>query len=210
MTGPLRFCYVRGVPKYVDHEARRREIIGRVWRLIATEGIDATTTRRIAEETGFSNGLLRYYFPSKDSVMTAAFEHVFGATNERAGAAVDAPGLAGIRTLAIEILPLDDERVAEARVVITFWQRSLRNDAEAQLFAERTTQWRGTFARGLASAIARHEVAASLDIEEAVDELLSMLMGAQIMAVFAPDEATPDRLQRQLDVFLERLTTATR
>lgn len=198
------------MPKYVDHDERRREIIGRVWRLIAAEGIDVATTRRIAEETGFSNGLLRYYFPSKDSVMTAAFEHVFGATNERAAAAGERPGIDGVRALALEILPLDDERIAEARVVITFWQRSLNSESEVDLFAERTTEWRATFVNRLRSAIALGEAPDALDVPEVVDELLSMLMGAQVMAVFAPEEASPDRLERQLERFLERLTTARR
>lgn len=198
------------MPKYVDHEVRRREIIGRVWRLIAAEGIDATTTRRIAQETGYSNGLLRYYFPSKDSVMTAAFEHVFEATNERAGAAAARPGLEGLRALAMEILPLDDERVAEARVVITFWQRSLSNNAEAELFAERTAQWRGIFTDRLGAAVAQGDVPGTLDVQQVVDELLSILMGAQIMAVFVPAEATPERLRRQLDLIVDRLTALQR
>ena len=193
------------MPKYVDHDERRREIIGRVWRLIASDGIDAATTRRIAEETGYSNGLLRYYFPSKDSVMTAAFEHVFQATNDRAADAARRPGLEGLRALAIEVLPLDDERIAEARLVITFWQRSLSNQGEAELFAERTAQWRRSFSQSLVQAAARDEVAQGLEVVEVVDELLSMLMGAQIMAVFAPAEATPERLRRQLDGLLERL-----
>ncbi|GAA1862657.1 TetR/AcrR family transcriptional regulator [Microbacterium koreense] len=193
------------MPKYVDHDERRREIIGRVWRLIASDGIEAATTRRIAEVTGYSNGLLRYYFPSKDSVMSAAFEHVFNATNDRASGLVEAPGLEGLRALAIEILPLDEERLAEARVVITFWQRSLGDASEAQLFADRTSQWRISFAHALESAAERGEVREEIDVTEVVDELLSMLMGAQIMAVFAPDEATPSRLLAQLDGFLARV-----
>ncbi len=193
------------MPKYVDHEGRREEIIGRVWRLIAAEGIDAATTRRIAEETGYSNGLLRYYFPSKDAVIGAAFEFVFDATNARAGDRVEQPGMPGLTALALEILPLDEERIAEARVVITFWQRSLSDAADARLFADRMTQWRETFGSRLAEAVAAGEIADSGDVDEVVDELLTLLMGAQIMAVFSPREATPERLRRLLDAYLARL-----
>lgn len=196
------------MPKYVDHEGRREEIIGRVWRLIAAEGIDAATTRRIAEETGYSNGLLRYYFPSKDAVVAAAFEYVFDATNARAGDRVTEPGMAGLTALALEILPLDDERLAEARVVITFWQRSLSDAADAQLFADRTRLWRESFALRLAEAFAAGEIADPGEVDEVVDELLTLLMGAQIMAVFSPREATPERLRRLLDAYLARLAPA--
>lgn len=72
------------MPKKVDHDLRRHEIIGSVWRLIADEGIDAVTTRRIAEATGYSNGLPHYYFPGKDSVITEAYRYVVEATDIRA------------------------------------------------------------------------------------------------------------------------------
>lgn len=36
------------MPKVVDHDERRQTLIEVVWRLIATEGLDAVTTRRIA------------------------------------------------------------------------------------------------------------------------------------------------------------------
>jgi DNA-binding transcriptional regulator YbjK len=62
------------MPKVVDHEARRREIINVVWRLIATDGLEAVTTRRVAEASVYANGVLLYYFKNKDKVITAAFE----------------------------------------------------------------------------------------------------------------------------------------
>ncbi|MDN6618395.1 MAG: TetR/AcrR family transcriptional regulator [Corynebacterium variabile] len=115
------------MPKKVDHDLRRHEIIGSVWRLIADEGIDAVTTRRIAEVTGYSNGLLRYYFPGKDSVITEAYRYVVEATDIRAALSTTERGLAGLRPLALEIMPLDDVRRAEARVALAFWQRALNH-----------------------------------------------------------------------------------
>jgi AcrR family transcriptional regulator len=194
------------MPKKVDHDLRRREIIAKVWRLIADEGIDAVTTRRIAEATGFSNGLLRYYFPGKDSVITEAYRFVVEATDIRAALTSGERGLAGLRTLACEILPLDDVRRAEARVALAFWQRALNHDDEAALFAASFGSWRDYFTARLTEAASDGEIAAGTDIPAVTDELQNMLMGAQITAAFGTPEGDADRLAALLDRFLARFS----
>ncbi|WP_144709708.1 TetR/AcrR family transcriptional regulator [Curtobacterium pusillum] len=193
------------MPRVVDHDDRRSEIIAKVWRLISEYGVDAVTTRRIAEETGYSNGLLRYYFPSKDSVIVAAFQHVFDATNRRAEASASLRGIAALRVLAVEILPLDEERLAEARVVIAFWQRALHSPDEAGLYAERMAEWRADFTRFLEQARDDGQIASSIEIPVVIDELLAMLMGAQILGLFSPEESSQERQLAQLDGFVQRL-----
>ena len=207
------------VPPTVDHDARRREIISSVWRLIADEGLDAVTTRRIAEATGYSNGLLRYYFPGKDAVVTAAFEFVYAATNDCALLGeeggeddqddhADRRGLAGLERLALEILPLDDTRRAEARVVTAFWQRAITHEDEAAIHAERTAGWRGHFLDRLAEAEADGELgnqARATAPEDIVDELMTLLMGAQVWAALHQEESSPERLTGQLDRLIQRL-----
>jgi AcrR family transcriptional regulator len=200
---------LNGVPKIVDHDERRREIIGVVWRLIATEGIHSVTTRRIAEAAGFANGALLYYFPNKDAVLTAAFRHIFDATNVRADKVdTDRHGLPGLRTLCLEIMPLDDERLAEARLAITFWQQALNSPEKAALHAAFMNQWRAEMTRRLDEARAAGALRESTDVPATVDELLAMLMGLQILGVLSPAEATPARQLSQLDDFFDRLRPA--
>jgi AcrR family transcriptional regulator len=194
------------VPKVVDHDARRREIIGVVWRLVAEEGIQSVTTRRIAEAAGFANGALLYYFPNKDAVLTAAFRHIFEATNTRADKAEgERHGLAGLRTLCLEIMPLDDERLTEARLAITFWQQALNSPEKAELHAGFMNRWRVEMSARLTEATADGEIGELPSIDAVVDELLAMLMGLQILGVLSPREATPERQLGQLDEFFARL-----
>ncbi|WP_297006117.1 TetR/AcrR family transcriptional regulator [uncultured Corynebacterium sp.] len=194
------------MPKSVDHDLRRHEIIGSVWRLIADEGIDAVTTRRIADVTGYSNGLLRYYFPGKDSVITEAYRYVVEATDIRAALSTTERGLTGLRTLALEILPLDDVRRAEARVALAFWQRALTHADEADLFARSFSSWRDFFTARLSEAVADGEIAADTDTVAATDELQNLLMGAQITAAFGTPEGDTRRLVVLLDRFLHRFS----
>lgn len=194
------------MPKRVDHERRRHEIISSVWRLIADEGIDAVTTRRIAEVTGYSNGLLRYYFPGKDSVITEAYRFVVEATDIRATPVSAERGLAGLRTLAVEILPLDDIRRAEARVALAFWQRALNHEDEAALYTGSVDAWREFFTARLTEAKSDGRLRPGTDVADTTDELITLLMGAQITSAFGQPEGEPERLTAMLDTVLDRLT----
>jgi len=92
--------------------------------------MEGATMREIAEEAGFANGALKPYFPTKDLLLTSAFGHVFNRTNQRIATMTDGlSGVAALRAFCAEVLPLDEERVNEARIVIPFWQKAL-NDAE--------------------------------------------------------------------------------
>ena len=194
------------MPKVVDRESRRQEIIAAAWQLIATEGINSVTTRRIAEATGYSNGVLRYYFTGKDAVINAAFQGIFDATNERAKAANPTPsGLAGLRELAMQIMPLDDKRLMEARIAITFWQQALDSPDKAALHADVMRQWREEIEQRLNEALAHNEVLPNTVVSEVADELLAMLMGLQVLAVLAPAETSPAREIAQYDTFIARL-----
>ncbi|TDL38132.1 TetR/AcrR family transcriptional regulator [Kocuria rosea] len=194
------------MPKVVNHEARRREIIDVVWRLIATDGLEAVTTRRIAEASGYANGVLLYYFKNKDEVITAAFEYVFDATNARVDAICpDRYGLPGLRMLCLEVMPLDHTRYLEARIVIAFWQQALSSPERSVLFRERMLQWREEMSTRLEQARIDGDVSADVDIAATVDELMAMLMGLQALAVLTPEDTTPERQLAQLDAFFARL-----
>ena len=61
------------MPKIVDHDQRRRELVDATWRLIDRGGFASVTLQGIAAEAGFANGLVRHYFATKNDVLTAAF-----------------------------------------------------------------------------------------------------------------------------------------
>ena len=57
------------MPKIVDHDERREEILQAAIRVIDSVGLDNTTTRAIALESGYSNGVLSHYFQDKDDIL---------------------------------------------------------------------------------------------------------------------------------------------
>jgi len=194
------------VPKLVDHEARRREIVESVWQLIARRGISGVTMRELAAEAGYANGALAPYFRGKEEILLAAFQHVFAATNERARASTgDARGLDALRALCMEIMPLDDVRLLEARVVLAFWDRAAVDAVFAEVYRSRTEEWRGQVLAMLAEARRAGQVVTDIPDERAADALLTLLLGLQVHATFLPERTAPDQQRAILDDVLSGL-----
>ena len=56
------------MPKIVDWDARRDEILAATWRVIARDGIARATIRAIAREADCSRGILAHYFNDKANI----------------------------------------------------------------------------------------------------------------------------------------------
>ena len=194
------------MPKIVDHDERRLSIVHATWRLIAAKGFRATTMREIAKASGVANGGLFPYFRDKQELIGATFEHVFAATNERfAAVRADRVGLAALRELLLQIFPLDEERILEARIVIPFWEYAANDPGLRELHDGRLELWRSEIADDLEAAKRLGEVRDDVDVSLATDQLMAMLNGVQMLAVLTPAKATPKRLTAMLDDYLRLL-----
>ena len=194
------------MPKIVDHDERRLELVGATWRIIARLGIESATMREIATEAGFANGALKPYFPTKDTLLTFAFSHVFNRTNERiAEVTAGKSGIGALRAFCMEVLPLDEERVSEARIVIPFWQKAINDPEKAAIHRESMEQWQAAIVRHLAEARKTGDVSAAAEDRVIAAHLLNMLLGAQIAAALAAEGQGDLRLTDQLESFLNLL-----
>lgn len=194
------------MPKIVDHHQRRLELVDATWRTIARLGIESATMREIALEAGFANGALKPYFPTKDDLLTFAFGHVFNRTNERiARVTAGQSGLEALRAFCAEVLPLDEERINEARIVIPFWQKATNDPDKARIHRDSMQQWLAAMRGHLAEARQASTVTAGVDDAVLAGQLLNLLLGAQITAALAPEGHVELGLGEQLDGFLALL-----
>ena len=199
------------MPKQVDHEQRRIEIIEATWGIIARGGFAAATMREIAAAAGLANGGLKHYFANKDELLIAAFQRTFYRINERAALATgDATGLAAIRALCMEMLPLDRERQIESRVAVAFWDRAASNPTLMKVHADSHAIWRNFLEQHLdiarASGEIREEVAAAL----VIDELLWLTTGLQVVPFLDPKTTPPINQVRIIDTVLDRIRNLNR
>lgn len=115
------------MPKIVDREARRAQIVAALWRVIRRDGMSGTSVRTVAAEAGVSAGSLRHYFTTQGELLTVAARSMaggVGARVERRTAAWSAdPAPLGSeqrvdRLVAVleEVVPLGSQRRAEFEV----------------------------------------------------------------------------------------------
>lgn len=191
------------MPKIVDHDERRLELVDATWRIIARQGLEGATMREIALEAGFANGALKPYFPTKDTLLEFAFGHVFNRTNQRiAGVTEGKSGIEALRAFCLEVLPLDEERVNEARIVIPFWQKAVNDPQKAEIHQRSMDEWVTTIRRYLAEARDSGDVRAAVDDSILAGQLLNMLLGAQIEAALAAEGRTDFGHTAQLEGYL--------
>jgi AcrR family transcriptional regulator len=81
------FKTARALPQRAGSEHTRTQIFETALTLFREKGFEATTIREIAAATGLSLGAAYYYFPSKDAIVAAYYEHVQEQHRERAVAA---------------------------------------------------------------------------------------------------------------------------
>ncbi|MET8800381.1 TetR/AcrR family transcriptional regulator [Nocardia sp. NPDC004568] len=171
------------MPKLVDHVERRRAIIEAAWRLIADRGIDGITMRDLAAEAGYANGALSHYFSGKDEILCTAFEYVIESTDLRIENSVGARhGLAALRRMCLEIMPVTDETRLEARIAVSLWQRAMNDPAMAEFNNVAVAAWKSRLTRYWAEAIAAGELP-DTDLGIGVESLMTMMIGLQVTAV---------------------------
>jgi AcrR family transcriptional regulator len=89
------------------------------------QGLEEVSLRHVAAEAGVSMGMVQHYFASKDEMLLFALdtlnEHVTQRVAERMSVLPDPPSPSAlVRTLLLELLPLDEERRADALVGFAF------------------------------------------------------------------------------------------
>ena len=68
------------VPKLINHDKRRRQIIQAAWKLIAADGIGALTLRRVAAEAKIVPGSVRYIYETQDALVNAVADELVAQT----------------------------------------------------------------------------------------------------------------------------------
>ena len=195
------------MPKKVDHEVRRREIADAVLRLAATEGLESVSLRHVAAEAGISMGLVQHYFRGKDDMLAFAYEHDARRHELRIVEklrAVDRPTVRDVvRTIMVEILPIDEQSRASWLAGIAFFIRAMSNERMAAVVAAGGPAVIELLAERLGAARAAGDLAEGADPQqEAV--ILWSLVDSQATAIVLGSR-TPAEAVATVDYHLDRL-----
>ena len=189
------------MPRVVDHDDRRHELAEAAWRAIVKYGLDGTTTRLIAKESGYSNGVLAHYFDSKDEILLEALRTSHDGIDTRIREAIDnKEGFDALRTFSIEVLPISDQSARETHLEVSMWSRALVNDELRSVQRSESSRWRRLLERLIVDAQRAGEL---IDVPpQTIAVLLSAVIdGLSIYALLYPDRFGKAELIGFLDDF---------
>ena len=120
--------------------------------LIAEQGLEAATVRRVASRAGVSPGLVQHHYPTKQAMLLAAMATVEAAVQQRLRTLdQNDPASVQLQNLIPQILPLDAARAAEARVWLAFTARAAVDPVIAAAHASSWQQLENAIAQLLAA-----------------------------------------------------------
>jgi AcrR family transcriptional regulator len=191
------------LPKIVDWDSKRDEILSATWRVIARDGIAGATIRAIAREANCSRGILGHYFADKEDILGSALVLSHRRVGARmAAATAGLAGLAALRIVMLEALPLDERRDLEAQIEISFWGRALGNSELRELQHSEFDRLCARLRGHLDEAAELRELRADCDLGVATHQLVVLIDGLSAERVLYPDRVTSVRQVQMLDRLL--------
>ena len=189
------------MPKLIDHDLRRRELVEASWQVIADEGLEGVTMRKVAAAAGCTTGRITHYFENREELVLAALRAVYDAAGERMAAAAssDLPPADKLLRHLEETLPLDGARLREWKVWIAFWSAAASNPELAAENDRRHRAWR----KALAPLVSAH--APNADAEYEADILSGIVDGLGLQAAVNSTPANRARVRDALAAYVARL-----
>ena len=171
----------------------RTRIVEAAWRLVAAEGVQGTTMRRIAVGAGVTTGFVTHYFDDKEELLVAVLRHNNLRARDRVLAAIgEQRGLVALESAVEAMLPIDAGRRREWQVGVACWGPTAPGKQAAE---ELRAGWRALermLAGLLEQALEDGELPRTVDIRYEAGRLVSMIAGIGMLAGIE----SPERIRR--------------
>jgi len=173
----------------VDHDERRRRIAEVTVDVIAREGLEAATIRRIAAELGGPTKIVTHYFADKQQLLVWAYRSLAEQHQREVTLAVanDPSDLVGGL---LAMTAADESRVLLWRVYLAFWDRAARDPLIAEL---QRTQINLALKRIGGFIQARN--GDRPDVESVSQRLNALVQGISILALVQKERWSEDRIR---------------
>jgi len=201
------------VPKIVDAEARRHEVVQAVFRIIASDGLERASLREVADEAGLAVGSVRHYFASSDELLVFSFAAVIDRIAGRLEAALvsveeaspDSPEQHNaVLNLLGQFLPLDEELAVDACVWMAF-RHAARIKPVLADEAERSHRTVAAVVGRLIMLLNPGEADAQQALVTEAERLLATMDGLCMHALLQPEWMTAEMCRDVLTAHLRSL-----
>ncbi|VXA99819.1 TetR family transcriptional regulator [Arthrobacter sp. 9V] len=203
------------MPKIVDAEARRHDVVQAVFRIIASDGLERASLREVADEAGLAVGSVRHYFASSDELLVFSFGVVIDRIAGRLEAALasveDASPDSSEQQQAVlnllgQFLPLDEELAVDACVWMAF-RHAARIKPVLAAEAERSHRTVAAVVGRLIMVLNPGEADAQQTLVTEAERLLATMDGLCMHALLQPEWMTAEMCSDVLTAHLRSLRT---
>lgn len=190
------------MPKRVDHDVRRRQILDAVVRITVKGGLTSATFREVAAEAGISVRLVQYYFGSKDELLLATQRHVAATSVARVrrlrDGGSDEPREV-LRTIMGSFVPVDDESRDAMLMFVALFTASLLDPVLKRREAHEVP---GSMRQAFADQLGRARLRRGVDLDQEALRLLVMVTG--LAQGVLDGQLTADEAFAAIDYSLDR------
>lgn len=190
------------MPRQVDHEGRRVQIAGAVFRLAGEQGLEGVTLRDVATRAGVSMGAVQRCFRTKEEMLVFALGQLSTRVTARI-TAMDSGSTAGPARDALghtltEVALVGAEHRAEARVWLAFLAQAAVTPALAEVLRNNYAELQPLLVRLIRQAGGANSAAAARREAHALLALADGLTAHTLIGHLSPTQAL-DLLHSQLD-----------
>lgn len=196
------------MPKIVDHDERRAELLAALWRVVDRQGAAAVSVRSVATEAGVSKSSLAHYFPSQASLVAAAIEQVMDDSENRISqldlGKADVPDIVSALSIAV---PDSPDRRHQAALWLHLAATSGGDTEVLERLNDRVDErlrW------GLEQMQQAGLLGAGRSIDDETRRLHALVDGLSLQVVSSPGRMTPPRVRTILTRHVDDLTTPLR
>jgi AcrR family transcriptional regulator len=171
-----------GMPKRVDHDARRRELTEALLRIVGARGLQAVSMRDVAAEAGVSLRVVQYYFADKRALLASGLAELAARLDRRvreraAAIGVGLPPRTVLEVVLGAVLPTDEQSRADSLAWTSYYAVGLTDPEHAVNGVAHPKALEDFLTGMLARAQEAGEIAADRDPRTEVAGLLAMANG---------------------------------
>jgi len=157
---------------------RKRQILRVVAAVVAEEGFDGATMRKIAERAGVSTGMLTYYYKNKRDLIMDMLRDAYERSVHNIDAAMgEHVGPERVEAVFNQMLEGNKLHVFPLSFWIAYWAEATRDEGLRRFSLQAPT--RDVFYRSIEAGINQGDLRDDLDIELAADLLMTVWQGSR-------------------------------
>ncbi|WP_191562174.1 TetR/AcrR family transcriptional regulator [Metabacillus idriensis] len=194
------------MPKLIDHDKRKIQIAESTWKVIAEEGIEQATVRKIASVAGLSVGALRHYFSTQSELLSFSMKLVSERVRQRAlSKSYEGNPLDIVKESISELLPADDERRMEMEVWLVFSVKMLVDTKLRALSENVYHEMHDGLGHVLQLLFKLGMLKDGLEMEAETNRLHSLVDGLALHHLLHPSVFTYEKMMKTLDYHLRSI-----